>query len=64
MKIIIRIALLAVLIPIMSYGEEKHNHEGIEIAVGVEALSRDLRDLLSQEMEKQRGQSYTLTELI
>ena len=50
MKIIIRIALLAILIPTMSYGEDKHNHEGTEIAVGVEALSRDLRDLLSQEM--------------
>ncbi len=51
MKIIIRIALLAVLIPTMSYGEDKHNHGGNEIAVGVEALSRDLRDLLSQEMQ-------------
>ena len=51
MKIIIRIALLAVLISTMSYGEDKHNHEGNEIAVGVEALSRDLRDLLSQEMQ-------------
>jgi len=51
MKIIIRVALLAVLIPIMSYGEDKHNHELNEIAVGVEALSRDLRDLLSQEMQ-------------
>ena len=51
MKIIIRIALLVVLIPAMSYGEDKHNHEGNEIAVGVKALSRDLRDLLSQEMQ-------------
>jgi hypothetical protein len=34
MKIIIRIALLAVLIPSMSYGEDKHNHGGNEIAVG------------------------------
>ena len=51
MKIIICIALLAVLIPTMSYGEDKHNHEGNEIAVGVEALSPDLRDLLSQEMQ-------------
>ena len=51
MKIIIRIALLIVLIPAMSYGEDKHNHEGNEIAVGVKALSRDLRDLLSQEMQ-------------
>jgi hypothetical protein len=51
MKIIIRIALLAILIPTMSYGEDKHHHEGNEIAVGVEALSPGLRDLLSQEMQ-------------
>ena len=51
MKIIIRIALLTILIPTMSYGEDKHKHEGNEIAAGVEALSRDLRDLLSQEMQ-------------
>ena len=50
MKIIIRIALLAILIPAMTYGGDKHNHEGTEIAVGVEALSRELRDLLSAEM--------------
>lgn len=31
MKIIIRIALLAVLIPTISYGEDKHNNEGNEI---------------------------------
>ena len=34
----------------MTYGGDKHNHEGTEMAVGVEALSRELRDLLSQEM--------------
>ena len=51
MGIIIRIVLLAVLIPTMSYGEDKHNHEGNEITVGVEALSSDLLDLLSQEMQ-------------
>ena len=51
MKIIIRIALLAILIPAISYGGDKHNREGNENAVGVEALSRDLRDLLSQEMQ-------------
>ena len=51
MKIIICIALLVVLISTMSYGEDKHNREVNEIAVGVEALSRDLRDLLSQEMQ-------------
>jgi hypothetical protein len=51
MKIIIRIALLAILLPTMSYGEDKHNQEGTENVVGVEALSSDLRDLLSQEMQ-------------
>ena len=44
MKIIIRLALLAILIPTMSYGGDERNHEGTEIAVGVEALSRELRD--------------------
>ena len=33
-------------------GVLKHNHEGNEIAAGVEALSRDLRYLLSQEMSR------------
>jgi len=51
MKIIIRIALVAILIPTVSYGGDNHNREGNENAVGVEALSRDLRDLLSQEMQ-------------
>ena len=51
MKIIIHIALLAILIPTITYGEDKHNNEGANIAVGVEALSPDLRDLLSQEMK-------------
>ena len=50
MKRIVSIALLAALITTMSYGEDKHNQERNEIVVGVEALSRDLRDLLSQEM--------------
>ncbi|MGB3212849.1 MAG: hypothetical protein WBB19_19265 [Desulforhopalus sp.] len=50
MKIIIRIALLAIFLPTISYGADKHHHEEAEAAVGVEALSRDLRDLLSQEM--------------
>lgn len=49
MKIIIRIALLALLIPTMSYGEDEHRHQA-EHVVGVEALSSDLRDLLNQEM--------------
>jgi hypothetical protein len=50
MKFIIRITLLAILIPAMSHGEDQHHHEGNENAVGVEALSDDLRDLLSREM--------------
>ena len=51
MKNIICMALLAILIPTMSYGGDKHNREGNENAVGVEALSRDLRDVLSREMQ-------------
>ena len=51
MKIIIRIAFFAILIPTMSYGEGTHSHKGDESAVGVEALSHDLRDLLSKEMQ-------------
>jgi len=51
MKIIIHIALLALLIPTMSYGEDKHHYQGDDHAVGVEALSSDLRDLLNQEMQ-------------
>ena len=50
-KIIILIALLAILIPTMSYGGDKHNPEGNVNAEGVEALSSDLRDLLSREMQ-------------
>ena len=50
MKIIIRIVLLAILIPTMAFGEDKHNHEGTENTEGVEALSDELRDLLSEEM--------------
>jgi hypothetical protein len=51
MKIIIYIVFFAILIPTMSYGEEKHNHhQKNEKTVGVEALSEELRDLLSKEM--------------
>ena len=49
MKIIIRITLLALLIPTMSYGEDEQHHQ-IEHVIGVDALSSDLRDLLNQEM--------------
>ena len=52
MKTIIHIVLLAILIPSMSYGGDKHNRQrGSENAVGVEALSNGLRDLLAQEMQ-------------
>jgi len=51
MKIIIPMAFLAILIPTMSYGGDKHNPEGNANAEGVEALSSDLRDLLSREMQ-------------
>jgi len=51
MKIIIYIAISVLLLPTMSYGEDKLNHEGNEDTVGVEALSHDLRALLSQEMQ-------------
>lgn len=50
MKIILHLALLAVLLPSISYGENKHNHDAFEAVVGVEALSPELRDLLSKEM--------------
>jgi hypothetical protein len=51
MKTIIRVVFLAFLIPTISYGGDKHNPEGNTNAKGVEALSSDLRDLLSQEMQ-------------
>ncbi len=55
MKIIVRVALLALLMPALSYGGDKHNREGSEHAVGVEALSHDLRALLAQEMRALQG---------
>jgi hypothetical protein len=51
MKIIMRIALLAILMPTMSYGEDQHNRKSNINAVGVQALSAELRGLLSQEMQ-------------
>jgi hypothetical protein len=50
MNIIIRISLLAILLPLLSYGGEKNGHDSNEHLVGVEALSPDLRDMLSREM--------------
>ena len=50
MKFFIHIALLTILFPAMSYAEDNLNHKELETASGVEALSHDLRNLLSQEM--------------
>ena len=51
MKLFIRIVLLVAVLPVMSYAEEKFKHQEPENASGVEALSHDLRNLLSQEMQ-------------
>ena len=51
MKIFISIALLAILLPAMSYAEDVHKHKEHVKASGVEALSPDLRNLLSEEMK-------------
>ena len=51
MKFFIRIAFLVILLPTISYGEETLKHKEPENASGVEALTPDLRNLLSQEMQ-------------
>lgn len=63
MKYFVRIALLTLLLPTMSYAQDQHEHqahqpqkehqgqEGQKEAKGVEALSQDLRNLLIQEMQ-------------
>jgi hypothetical protein len=51
MKFFVRITLLIILLPTMSYGEGKLKYEEPEDASRVEALSHDLRNLLSQEMQ-------------
>ncbi|PCJ84624.1 MAG: hypothetical protein COA54_13245 [Thiotrichaceae bacterium] len=51
MKIIISIALLVILLPTISYAEDAHKHERHVKASGVEALSPNLRNLLSEEMK-------------
>jgi len=51
MKLLIRIAFLVILLPTISYGEETLKHKEPKSASGVEALSQDLRNLLSQEMQ-------------
>jgi len=56
MKFFIHIAFLVILFPTVSHGEENFKHNDPENASGVEALSHDLRNLLSQEMQAlQRG---------
>jgi len=51
MKFFIRIILLVSILPALSYGEEKIKHKEHESTSEVEALSDDLRNLLSQEMQ-------------
>ena len=51
MKFFICIVILVVTLPVMSYGEEKLKHKEPANIFGVEALSHDLRNLLSQEMQ-------------
>lgn len=51
MKFFIHIALLIAVLPTMSYGEERLKHKEHENVSGIEALSHDLRNLLSQEMQ-------------
>jgi hypothetical protein len=50
MKYLVGLALLTILLPVMSYGEEKINHNEQKKATGVESLYPELSDLLSQEM--------------
>lgn len=51
MKLLVRVAFLLILLPTISYGEEKLKHKEPGSALGVEALSHELRNLLSQEMQ-------------
>ena len=51
MKFIVRIVFLALLIPTISCAENKRHLKGKENIAGVESLSRELRELLSQEMK-------------
>jgi hypothetical protein len=51
MKYFTRITLLAILLPTMSFGADKLEHDEHENKSGVEMLSHDLRDLLSKEMQ-------------
>ena len=51
MKFLIHIALLLILLPTVSSGEDKLQHKEHKNAAGVEALSHDLRNLLVEEMQ-------------
>ncbi len=51
MKSSVRIALLAMLIPIIGFSAEVPKNEDHDAKTGVEVLSADLRGLLSQEMK-------------
>ena len=51
MKFLTHIALLVILLPTVSYGENKLKHKEHGKASGVEALSHDLRNLLAEEMQ-------------
>ena len=53
MKNVIYITLFVFLLPAVSYGVDKHEEHAEEhhASSGVEALSHDLRDLLSEEMK-------------
>ena len=58
MKNFIRITLLTILLPTISFGEGKLSHEEHqepEITSGVEALSPNLRKLLAKEMQALQG---------
>ncbi len=50
MKLFIYLVCLSLLLPTMVYAENKSQHAEHKITSGVEALSSDLRDLLSREM--------------
>lgn len=51
MRIITRFALIALLLPTLSCAENQHHRIENKESVGVNALSTELRGLLSQEMK-------------
>jgi hypothetical protein len=58
MKNFIYLSLFVILLPTMSYGGDEHQHQEHQEhqqSYGVEALSHELRDLLSQEMRALEG---------